>query len=174
MNEFADFTSNTRIGLQSVASNCYNLHNLLQKLSNHAKIALANRKGRKSCDSYGGIPYCRRNRATTQDFIRHGRSSFARKEDARLQDLWVLESESNRLRGLAGKSEEYPGTRRPEINTAGLNRQATTNKFVAFRLPASVFQAVTDNPRNSLPIFSIHRRLPYGKVLCKRTWACEK
>jgi hypothetical protein len=159
------YRGNTRKRLQSTAINCYNSYNLLQKLSNRAKMPLAKRKELQSSGSYDGrIPYCRRDRATAQSVIRHGSPSFARKEDARLQDLWFLESKQDRLRCLVGKTEEH--SRRAEIKKAGINRHETIKNSVAVRLPLTDSAPEEATLRQRYPVFRVHDLAKKCKVRC--------
>ena len=120
-------------------------------------VKIPERKRRYDRD--GRIVYPRGYSQVAKDLRVQSQRDATQRHHSRHQSRWTMESQACRLSAVSQLSE--PKETRQKIKPATC-WPTTIENLVAFRLSASVFQAVADNPQNSLPVFSI--ALPIKKV----------
>jgi hypothetical protein len=124
---------------------------------------------RKPHDCHGrNSAYTRRGSQYAQMCEVHGKALYPQRDTRSRQSRRPLSSKIGGSRQLHHQ-EQYQ--ERQQINKASLRSwQTTIEEFTAVRLLLRFLRPTRSSPWINLPTFSIHRRLPYGKV-CRRTWA---
>ena len=132
----------------------------------YAIIQPYQRKESEDGDRYGRIPDSRRSCKAPQK-VRGQHHSIASTEQATgLQSRRRMDCEPQRPRGVLSQAAKCQTGR--QIKKASIGSWHEIENLVAVSSSASVFQAVANEPRDSVPIFSIHRLLLDGKVLCNK------
>jgi hypothetical protein len=157
MNELIGFRSITR--------------NVLKWLGTYGMMLSDFGKRREDSNDYdgraaylrGSSAYSQGDRIHSQDKVEDGR--FGRDENWR--------AVAYHQRSAECLYQQVSATQRQKIK-ASICWHPTTKHLVAFRSLASVFQAVANDPWNSLPKFSIHRLPAMRKVWCIESWVCSR
>ena len=127
---------------------------------------------RKPYDCHGrNTTYTRRSSQNAQMYKCYSQALYTQR-DIRSHQGW--RPLSSKIRGSRQLHNQKRYQERRQINKASLySWQTTIKKSTAVRLLLRFERPSRSSPWNTLPTFSIHRVLPYGKVLCM-TWAYER